>query len=371
MKSVPAVAAVAVLAVSSVIILSVRFSGAQSPLVSPVGLPTGISVRPLPTEIPQSGWTPLPATPGSILADHSWISTVSSDRVRRLVATGDVIPARSVNSQTVARDDFLWPWREIAPVVSDADLTLVNLEAPLVEGCPATQSGMVFCGSPKHLEGLTAAGVDVANLANNHAGNYGQKGIDETVGILQTAGIGVCGLGEPSVRAVRGMRFSFLGFNDIGHAPEPIASAAASRIAAEIGAARGNADIVVVSFHWGTEYTSTPSARQRQLARVAVDSGADLVIGNHPHWVQPAETYRGKWITYAHGNTVFDQMWSEETRLGVIGIYTFIDRTLADVEFIPLKISGYGQAAIVPENREMMLRLLSRPLDRIAADPVQ
>jgi poly-gamma-glutamate synthesis protein (capsule biosynthesis protein) len=80
-----------------------------------------------------------------------------------------------------------------------------------------------------------------------------------------------------------------------------------------------------------------------ELAHAAIDAGADFIIGNHPHWVQGVEIYKGKWITYAHGNFIFDQMWSYETRVGVIGKYTFYDDTLIGVEFIPIRIDNYAQ----------------------------
>ncbi|EKD67007.1 MAG: hypothetical protein ACD_48C00640G0003, partial [uncultured bacterium] len=98
---------------------------------------------------------------------------------------------------------------------------------------------------------------------------------------------------------------------------------------------------------WGEEYTATPSARQKELAHFIIDSGADLILGNHPHWIQPPEVYSGKYIMYAHGNTIFDQMWSEETKIGVIGKYTFSGMRLVDVEFIPTYIQDYGQPTLV------------------------
>src|SRR6185437_11714659 len=82
---------------------------------------------------------------------------------------------------------------------------------------------------------------------------------------------------------------------------------------------------------------------QSELAHLAIDSGADLVIGNHPQWIEPAELYKGKLITYAHGNFVFDQMWSEKTEEGIVGKYTFYDKRLIDVEYLPIKIEDYGQ----------------------------
>src|SRR5438270_5676068 len=102
-------------------------------------------------------------------------------KLRTMVATGDVIPARSVNYMMVTRNDFLYPFRPTANFVRNADITLINLESPLIStGCPVTVEGMSFCGDPRVVAGLKYAGVDVACTANNHIGNFGVPAIHET-----------------------------------------------------------------------------------------------------------------------------------------------------------------------------------------------
>jgi poly-gamma-glutamate synthesis protein (capsule biosynthesis protein) len=118
----------------------------------------------------------------------------------------------------------------------------------------------------------------------------------------------------------------------------------------QISALAEEADVVAVAFHWGGEYVYVPASSPGiapddpvEIAHAAVDAGADLVIGNHPHWVQGVEFYNDGFITYAHGNFIFDQMWSYETRVGVVGKYTFYDDTLIGVEFTPVLIEDYAQ----------------------------
>jgi hypothetical protein len=275
--------------------------------------------------------------------DHSWVAALPRDRVRTIITTGDVIPARSVNYQAVMRNDFSWPFVKTKALLSSADITLINLESPLIDHCPLTNEGMIFCGDTRHIKGLTEAGVDIANIANNHIGNYGPDGISQTMRLLTENGIGYSGTTKPVVKNIKGIQFAFLGYNDIGETPVGIAIADSDSIARDILQVKKDSDIVVVSFHWGIEYTSNPSQRQKDLAHWAIDAGADLVIGNHPHWVQPVELYKGKLIIYAHGNFIFDQMWSEETKYGIIGKYTFFDTQLVDAEFIPIYIQDYGQ----------------------------
>lgn len=274
--------------------------------------------------------------------DREWIATLSAKRIRVLITTGDVIPARSVNSQAVQRKNFKWSFEKTAQVLSSADVTFINLESPFIKNCPITSEGMIFCGDSRNVEGLVLAGVDVANFANNHMGNYGKNGIEETVNSVSGNGILPSGVSGPVFYNVKGKSFAFLGYNDVGHKEEMISWADENLIRSEISQARGQADVVVVAFHWGVEYVAEPTKRQAELAHLAIDSGADLIIGNHPHWVQPVEVYKDKLIVYAHGNFVFDQMWSEKTKEGVIGKYTFYDNRLVDAEFLPIKIKDYG-----------------------------
>ena len=261
-----------------------------------------------------------------------------------LIATGDVIPARSVNYEMVIRNDFTYPFQQTYRYTRAADLTLINLESPLITGCQVDNYGMTFCGDPRVASGLQLAGVDIANLPNNHIGNYGVDAIHETEAHLTAAGIAWDGFGHIVYRTVHGVRFAFLGFNGVG---EDVDLAEMKR---EIHQARSRADVVVVSFHWGREYTAIPliapgvaNQDPRMIAHAAVNDGADLIIGNHPHWVQGIELYRDKFICYAHGNFVFDQMWSMETRHGVVGTYTFYGKQLIGVHYRAVQIENYAQ----------------------------
>lgn len=277
--------------------------------------------------------------------DHSWISTLSAQRIRTVIATGDIIPARSVNFRVLQYKDFNWPYLNTYQLTKDADITFSNLEAPEIKNCPTTNEGMIFCGDYKNVEGLKFAGIDVVSLANNHAGNYGADGVKETMENLKTAGIDATGtiFSNLVFKNIRGMRFAFLGFNDVDLSQPGVSNVNEDNIKTEITEAHKQADIVVVTFHWGVEYAEQPDTRQKYLAHLAVDSEADLIIGNHPHWIQPVEIYKGKLIAYAHGNFVFDQMWSQKTREGVIGKYIFYDNKLVDVEYLPIQINDYGQ----------------------------
>ena len=267
-------------------------------------------------------------------------------KIRTLLVTGDIIPARGVNYFATVKHDFLWPFRPTADYTKNADITYINLEAPLFAGCPVSPAeSFTFCGDARFVNGLTYMGADVANLANNHLSNYGAEGITATDQLLQKNGILTSGLGPVAVIDVRGIKFGFIGFNGVGRAIDQTA------LKEGIARARQLADIVVVQFHWGKEYERQPMPDPGvptpddpvNIGHEAIDWGADIVIGNHPHWYQGVEVYKGKLITYANGNFVFDQMWSEETREGVIGTYTFYGTQLVAASWKPVRSYDYGQ----------------------------
>lgn len=261
-----------------------------------------------------------------------------------LIATGDVIPARTVNATMSRRNDFLYPFRKTAKLLKSADLLLINLEAPLIENCPVTDEGMIFCGSPRFVEGLNFVKAKVANLANNHSGNYGTDGLTSTKQLLANNSIKTIGLGNPAIYEAKGIRFGFLGYNDIGSTLGlPIAAAESETIKQQVKKLVSRVDFVIVAFHWGEEYTALPNSRQKYLAHLAIKSGAELVIGNHPHWIQSRENYRGKLINYALGNFVFDQMWSIETRQGLVAKYVFNKNGLVSAKYFPVIIENYAQ----------------------------
>jgi gamma-polyglutamate biosynthesis protein CapA len=274
--------------------------------------------------------------------DHSWVVDFPEDKIITLITTGDVLLARSVNSKTSRLNDFKWPFINVADVLRSADIAFINLETPLIENCSSTDGGMIFCGNQKNIEGLIFAGIDIVNVANNHMENYGETGVLKTANLLEENGIIVSGLPGSKYKNINGVNIAFLGYNDVGIS-NYVSSANKELIFREITEARNNADVVIVQFHWGEEYTTKISDRQKELAYLALDSGADLVIGNHPHWIQPIEIYKGKLITYSHGNFIFDQEWSEKTKMGIVGRYTFYDDQLIDAEFLPIRIEDYGQ----------------------------
>ncbi|GAB4482771.1 MAG: capsular polyglutamate synthetase PgsA [Anaerolineae bacterium] len=256
-----------------------------------------------------------------------------------LIAVGDVMLGRQVNISSLRRDDFLWPFRETANILAGADLTIGNLESPLIEDCRLNDSAPVFCGDARAVDGLAFAGFDVLSLANNHSRDMGVEGFAETAAALTGARIAPVYDDEVFMREINGVRVGVIGIDDTDEALSlPDLTADAAQAAAGV-------DVLVGILHWGREY-SPPTPRQQEAARALIDAGVDAIIGSHPHVVQAVEEYNGAPIFYSLGNFVFDQMWSEATREGYIAriqIEVHSGAVTITHEMIPVKIYFYGQ----------------------------
>jgi poly-gamma-glutamate synthesis protein (capsule biosynthesis protein) len=327
----------------------IAFFDGMRPAVGATVVEQAMVAPPVPAAHAPARAVQLPAlTLDSIFGAPPDLGQLDSDQLRTLLVTGDVIPGRGVNMRMGQRRDWGWPFARTADFLRNADLTFINLEAPLPKTCPILPEGMRFCGDQRFLQGIRAAGVDIASLSNNHINNFGAEGFRQTEELLTQSNIGVAHEGVIAYRDVRGLRFAFLAYNGIEQRLDR------EMIRRTIAEARTNADIVAVSYHWGKEYVAVPTTDgaiapddPREIGRFTIDAGADLVLGNHPHWVQGVELYRGKLITYAHGNFIFDQTWSNETQEGAVGKYTFYGPQLVAVEYFPVRIVDGGQAVVV------------------------
>jgi len=298
-----------------------------------------------------------------------------------LTAVGDIILGRKVDEKLVGYGDYTRPFHRVAEQLRPADLTVANLECTLTDQVRPSHDWNTFSfgSSTRPVEGLRFAGIDIVSLANNHSRDLGPQPFVEMLDVLRGAGIGYVGGGRdvreahtPHVVEVRGTRFAFLGYDEIGSrwygATDTTPGTAAmseEAVRRDVAAARQKADVVIPFFHWGVEYTNRPTERQRRVARAAVEAGAAMVLGSHAHWVQAFEFYEGAFIAYGLGNFVFDQDWSVETTQGVILHAGFVDGRLASVRFVPIQIEALHQPRLLD-------RVRGRPiLDRMfsVSDP--
>ncbi|MFA6593626.1 MAG: CapA family protein [Candidatus Buchananbacteria bacterium] len=278
-----------------------------------------------------------------------------------LIFGGDVMLSRNVGQKMAKYQDWSWPFANIAGLLADADLAIINLESPFtIGGSHLVKTGSFsFNADPQALEGLTQAGIDVVALANNHVLNQGKKGIADTQKLLTANGIAFAGAGlnetqarQPAIKEVNGLKFGFLSYaypddySVAGTSTAGLAGMDIKKMASDVNRLKTEVNIVVILMHAGIEYTNKPNGQQIAFAHAAVDAGADMVIGHHPHWVQTAEIYNGKPILYSLGNLIFDQMWSLQTQQGALAEVTLTDKQINSIRIIPIKIIDYGQATL-------------------------
>ncbi|MBT0651938.1 CapA family protein [Geomobilimonas luticola] len=293
-----------------------------------------------------------------------------------LNAVGDIMLAGS-GTPTYARLGYDYPFAATRHHLQRGDLAIGNLEAPLTSrGREFRDKRFRFRADPAAATALREAGFTVLTLANNHMLDYGYEGLRDTADLLDRHGILHAGAGdtlEAARRAatitVKGKRLAFLAYSLTlpqefyatdrrpGTAPgySPF-------FADDIAKARQTADYVIVSFHWGTEGAERPHSRQVAAARRAIDAGADVVLGHHPHVLQGIERYKDGVILYSLGNFAFGSL-SPSSRQSVIARIT-LEEGVRGVEFIPLNVqnstvlfqprvleSGRGDAVIAHLNR--------------------
>lgn len=282
-------------------------------------------------------------------------------QVTTVSVVGDIMLARRVGASL--RGDFARPLRPTAPRLASADLTIGNLESTLSRLGPRTQGDDSFGADPRVLAGLRLAGFDVLSLGNNHVGDYGLSSLTVTQRLLQRGGFATVGAGaslddawKPAVIARDGVRFGIVAFNAIGETPRastrpgaasvrmeprtgPLNASDVARLRTTIASLRPTVDVVLVVPHWGTQYTHSPVPDQRTVARAAIDAGADLIVGGHPHWVQGVEVYKSRFIVHSLGNFVFDMDWEDEVREGLVLELTYWGSALKSMRFVPYRIS--------------------------------
>jgi poly-gamma-glutamate capsule biosynthesis protein CapA/YwtB (metallophosphatase superfamily) len=275
--------------------------------------------------------------------------------VNRLLFGGDVMLCRDVGRRIRETKDPTHPFVKIAPFLSSADLTFVNLESPFADKGPRGEEGLIFRARPETIAGLVLAGVDVASTANNHTRDCGDHGVLYTIDWLRQHQIEPVGTGETPEQAHagvvlerHGIRFGFLAYtfdqsNGNWHDVDwRVAMLDIPTMQQDVAALLKKADVVIVSMHDGWEYQPKPSPEQVVFAHAAIDAGATLVIGHHPHVTQPMEHYGRGVIFYSLGNFVFDQFQRVETQHGEIAEVVFAGKDITRAGVISIRITRDG-----------------------------
>jgi poly-gamma-glutamate capsule biosynthesis protein CapA/YwtB (metallophosphatase superfamily) len=307
----------------------------------------------------------------------------------KVIAVGDMMldgTARPV----LQEHGYDYPFTDVRKFFSDAQIVFGNLEGPLTtRGTPEQDKTYVFRSPPDKVgQALRNAGFSVVSLANNHTLDFGPDGLAQTIEALDAVGIAHIGAGEnlqaarrPAIFNVAGTRVALLAYSltlpehFYAEANKPgTAFGHEAHVRADVTAARAQADIVLVSFHWGQEGKTTLRDYQTRLGHVAIDAGAAAVIGHHPHILQGIEHYNDGVILYSLGNFTFGS-YSKDAQVSAVAELTFEGQRVAalrlypinvnnfQVEFQPKPLTGANAARVIEELRVLSAALHTEIVD--------
>jgi len=280
-----------------------------------------------------------------------------------LAFVGDVVPGRSMELQ-IDRYGSGYPWAGLGYLLHDADLAMANLECVLSTQGTALDKLYVIRAHPGMVDTLSSGGMDVVSLANNHTLDFGSEALGDTRSALGQVNVAVVGAGRTPEDArsaalfdVTGVRVAVLAYAGSywqGSADMPdsdlIAWSDPESVAQDVRAARDQADVVVVVVHAGKEYSRAPSAIQVTVAHTAIDAGANLVVGHHPHVTQAVERYRDGLIVYSLGNALFDIPLQSAMRGDLLRVLV-TPQGLVQAELWPFWIDGEIQPRLLDDGR--------------------
>ena len=209
--------------------------------------------------------------------------------------------SRSFNSKYAEVQDPAYFLQNVAELFGADDLTVVNMEGVLTEGGERADKEFAFRGKPEYSKILSTASVEGASVANNHSKDYGEDSYNDTIEALEGDNVKTFGYDRIAYFDVKGVKVALVG----AYFPED-SDDNEKQMTDNIAAARAEgAQLVLVYVHWGIERDYDPSTDQMNMGRAAIDAGADLVVGSHPHVIQGWEVYQGRYIVYSLGNFCF------------------------------------------------------------------
>jgi poly-gamma-glutamate synthesis protein (capsule biosynthesis protein) len=325
------------------------------PLVGIDSSPTPFVPQPptatyIPTPIPSATVTPSPTPQPEIT----------------LLFTGVIVPARCVQAAIDARGEADYLFAEVKDYISAANLAIGTINATISDATPHTGCVVTFVlvGDTRSAAAMKDAGFDLMSAATNHIKNCsipncGNRAFFDTLDALRANEITPIGAGDnleealqPVVAEVQGVRFGFVSLGMVepmafaGEDSPGIAILNEENLRSSIAAAREVSDVVIAMPHWGPEDVPDPNPYQQKYANIAVDAGADLVIGNHTHVVQAIQTINGIDVFYGLGNFVFDQTWDLAHQQGVMLIVHFKGTRYEGYDLIPTHVDGDGTVHI-------------------------
>lgn len=274
---------------------------------------TSSSVAPTPVSTPTPVLTPTPV-----------------NTQLKVIAVGDIMLGRKVG-KLLENKGYAYAFEQVAPILKHGDVIFGNLESPITSSNISLSKDhkIILKAAPQSIDALKTAGFNVLSIANNHMMDYYEKGMLDTINILNKNKIANCGGGKnleaarkPAIIEKNGLKYGVLAYTDMaeytyvgnpnisyaaGRAKSGVAPRKLELILEDIAKIRPEVDILAVSLHWGVEESFDIPASQTEFAHKLIDAGADVILGHHPHQFQGIEIYKGKPVIYSMGNFLFDQ----------------------------------------------------------------
>lgn len=273
-----------------------------------------------------------------------------------ILAFGDLMLDRYIRKVTEEKG-YKYPFKNIERFLGGNDITFANLEGSFTDfdPKPLNPNNLTFTFDPAIVPTLQKTGFNLFNLANNHSLNFGKEGLNQSRQYLQKNLIDY--FGDPlnidsisMVKEIRGIKTGFIGYNEFGNAN-------IDKIITEIKNLRQSVDFMIVYTHWGMEYQSNFSKSQQNKARQFIDAGADVILGSHPHVIQPIEIYKNKAIFYSLGNFLFDQTFSQKTQQG-LGVGIDFSKLQINYYLFPIETKNL-QISLIGSSSSIILKELS------------
>jgi len=258
-------------------------------------------------------------------------------------------------------EGYAYAFSGLQDLFAKDDLTVVNLECAASALGAAVPKEFNFNCDPAALPVMKAAGVEVANLANNHSGDYGPAALVDTRANVAAAGLAPVGVGRndaeaeaPALFDVKGWKIAVLGFGGVIPDPSWVAGPnrpgmadgdTTERMVAAVERAEAQADLVVVAIHWGVELDTTPRADDVERARAMIDAGADVIFGHHSHRLNPLETIAGKPVAWGLGNFVWPRLSDAGATTAVAQVIVEPDGTMTSC-LVPTFIERHGHPVV-------------------------
>jgi poly-gamma-glutamate capsule biosynthesis protein CapA/YwtB (metallophosphatase superfamily) len=273
-----------------------------------------------------------------------------TDQTITLAFVGDIMLSRAVGDKMAEKENWKWPFLETAEKLKNVDIAFGNLEGGISDKGMNVGSIYSFRADPRAIQGLEYAGFDILSVANNHMGDWAAPAFEDTLNRLTASGIDYVGGGfnqqeaySPLKKELKDTSLCFFAYTDLGPRSFGASNGNSGMAFLEIEAAaqdvekyEDECDLTIVSLHFGNEYETNPTMRQKTVAQTLTKAGTDLIIGHHSHVIGNMEEIDGTSVFYSLGNFVFDQMFSQETRKGMLLIAEVRNKKL--VNLIPHEV---------------------------------